>query len=201
MKSISFFARVIPLARVVALAGTLALAGGCAARQRDHFYVLDAQPAGSDDSRTQFGRQIVLRVTVPSLVDRGEMVLTTTGAVTVLDHERWAAPLADLVTTTLGRDIERRRGDVLVLSRGADQAGIPLVRMSIEIDQVTARLGDSVTIQTHWRVTDAVTGKVSIGRDTFASPQHAQSYTEVATGLSTCIALLAERLTREIPAP
>jgi uncharacterized lipoprotein YmbA len=177
----------------------LALAGGCAARQHDHFYVLDPQPAGSNDSRTQFDRRIALRVTVPSLVDRGEMVLTISGGVTVLDHERWAAPLADLVTATLGQDIERRRSDVVVLSRGPDQTDIPLVKIAVEIDQVTARLGDQVAIETHWRVTDTHTGKVSIGRDAFASPQRPQSYTEVAAALSTCIGLLAERLVREIP--
>jgi len=177
----------------------LALACGCAARQRDHFYVLDAQPAGSNDSRTQFDRRIALSVTVPSLVDRGEMVLTTSGGVIVLDHERWAAPLADLVTSTLGRDIERRRSDVVVLPRGPDQAGIPLVKITVEIDQVTARLGDQVAIETHWRVTDTHTGKVSIGRDAFVSSQRPQSYTDVAADLSTCIGLLAERLVREIP--
>jgi uncharacterized lipoprotein YmbA len=178
----------------------LALACGCVARQRDHFYVLDAQPAGSNDSRTQFDRRIALSVTVPSLVDRGEMVLTTTsGGVTVLDHERWAAPLADLVTATLGQDIERRRGDVVVLPRGPDQAGIPLVKITVEIDQVTARLGDQVAIETHWRVTDTHSGKVSIGREAFTSPQRPQSYSDVAADLSTCIGLLAERLVREIP--
>jgi uncharacterized protein len=175
------------------------LNGGCVTRQRDHFYVLDAQPAGARESRAQFDRQVNLRVTVPSLVDRGEMVLTTPNGVTVLDHERWAAPLADLVTTTLSQDIERRRGDVVVLTRSADQPDIPLVKITIEIDQVTARLGDQVIIETHWRVTDARTGKVSLGRDAFASSQRAQSYTDVASALSTCIALLADRLVQEIP--
>jgi uncharacterized lipoprotein YmbA len=177
----------------------LVLAGGCAARSRDHFYVLDAQPAGSNDSRTQFDRRAALRVTVPSLVDRAEMVLTTSGGVTVLDHERWAAPLADLVTAVLGQDIERRRSDVVVLARGPDQTDIPLVKIAVEIDQVTARLGDQVAIETHWRVIDTHTGKVSIGRDAFASPQRPQSYSDVAAALSTCIGLLAERLAREIP--
>jgi uncharacterized lipoprotein YmbA len=176
------------------------LSSGCATRQRDHFYVLDAQPAGARESHVQFDRQVTLRVTVPSLVDRAEMVLTTANGVTVLDHERWAAPLADLVTTTLGQDIERRRGDVVVLPRSADQSGIPLIKIAIEIDQVTARLGDQVTIETHWRVTDARTGKVSIGLEVFASSQQPSSYRDVASALSTCIALLADRLVQEIPA-
>lgn len=175
------------------------LAGGCVARQHDHFYVLDARPAGARESRTQFARQVTLRVTVPSLVDRGEMVLQTQSGVTVLDHERWAAPLADLVTATLGQDIERRRDEVVVLPKSADQSGIPLTRIVLEIDQVTARLGDQVSIETHWRVTDARTGKVSIGRDLFSSSTRPQSHTEVAAALSDCLALLADRLVREIP--
>jgi uncharacterized lipoprotein YmbA len=178
----------------------LLLAGGCAARQRDHFYVLDARPAGARESRSQFDRQVVLSVTVPSLVDRGEMVLTTESGVTVLDHERWAAPLADLVTATLSQDIERRRGDVVVLPRSADQAGIPLTRIVLEIDQVAARLGAQVSVETHWRVTDARTGKVSIGRDLLSSSQRPQNYTDVASALSDCIGLLADRLVKEIPA-
>jgi uncharacterized lipoprotein YmbA len=188
-----------PLSLLGALIGLCVLSNGCATRQRDHFYVLDARPAGARESRAQFDRQVTLRVTLPSLVDRGEMLLTTPNGVTVLDHERWAAPLADLVTTTLSQDIERRRNDVVVLTRSADPPGLPLIKIAIEIDQVTARLGDQVIIEVHWRVTDPRTGKMSIGRDAFASSERPQSYMDVASALSTCIALLADRLVQEIP--
>ncbi len=105
-----------------------------------------------------------------------------------------------MINSALGRDIERRRSDVVVLPRSADKAGIPLVRIAVEIDQVTARLGDHLSIETHWRVTDARTGKETLGRDTFVSPQQPQSYAEVAAALSACVALLADRLAAEIPA-
>jgi uncharacterized lipoprotein YmbA len=187
--------RLLPL-----LVWVLALSAGCVARQHDHFYVLDAEPAGVRESRTQFNRQVTLRVSIPSLIDRVEMVLTAGGGVTVLDHERWAAPLADLVTAALGADIERRRADVVVLPRSADQADIPLVKIVVEIDQVTARLGDQVVIGAHWRITDARTGKVFVSRDTFTSTQQVQNYSQVAAALSSCIGLLAERMVREIPA-
>ncbi len=176
----------------------LLLLSGCVTRQRDHFYVLDSQPAATEESRTQFSRQVTLRVTVPSLVDRNEMVLATVSGVAVMDHERWAAPLADLVTTSLSRDIERRRADVVVLPRSDDKAGIPIVRVTVEIDQVLARLGKRLSIETHWRMTDG-TGKETLGRDTFVSQQQPQSYSEVAAALSACVALLADRLAREIP--
>ncbi len=178
----------------------LVLLTGCVTRQRDHFYVLDAQPAGGRESRSEFDRQITLRITVPSLVDRAEMVLASPGGVAVMDHERWAAPLADLVTAALARDIERRRNDVVVLSKTADHAGIPLVRMTVDIDQITARLGDQLIVQTHWRVADVHSGKELLGRDTFLSPQSPHSYAEVAAALSACIASLADRLAAQIPA-
>lgn len=181
------------------LALTVLLLAGCVTRQRDHFYVLNPLPAAVAASRSQFDRQVTLRVTIPSMVDRGEMVLATMSGVSVMDHERWAAPLADMISSALSQDIERRRSDVVVLPKSADKAGIPLIRIAVELDQVTARLADHLSIETHWRVTDARTGKETLGRDTFVSPQQAQSYTEIAAAFSACIALLADRLAGEIP--
>lgn len=172
----------------------LLLLAGCVTRQQDHFYVLDPQPAAMLQSGSKFDRQVTLSVTVPSLVDRGEMVIATLSGVAVMDHERWAAPLADLVTASLSQDIERRRSDVVVLPKSANKAGIPIVKVAVEIDRVTARLGDHLSIETHWRVTEAGTGKETVGRDTFVSPQQPRSYAEVAAGLSACVALLADRL-------
>jgi uncharacterized protein len=189
-----------PFCRPLAVfACALALTAGCASRQHDHFYVLDAQPAGARESRTQFNRQATLRVTVPSLNDRSEMVLSTLKGVTVLDHERWAAPLPDLVTAILAEDLERRRADVVVLPRSSAQVDMPLVKIVVEIDQLTARLGEQVSIETHWRLTDARSGKVLLGRDSFTAAQRPENYTDIAAALSSCVGLLADRLVREIP--
>jgi uncharacterized protein len=189
-----------PFCRHLAVvSGVLMLAAGCASRQHDHFYVLDAQPAGARESRTQFNRQVTLRVTVPSLNDRSEMVWSTPNGVTVLDHERWAAPLPDLVTATLAEDLERRRADVVVLPRSSAQVDIPMVKIVVEIDQLTARVGGQVGIETHWRLTDARSGKVLLGRDSFTAAERPENYTGIAAALSSCIGLLADRLVREIP--
>jgi uncharacterized protein len=175
------------------------LLAGCVTRQPDHFYVLNPLPAAIETSRSQFDRQVTLQVTIPSMVDRSEMVIATISGVSVMDHERWGAPLADMVNAALSQDIERRRSDVVVLPKSADKAGIPLFRIAVEIDQVTARLTDHFSIETHWRVTDVRTGKETLGRDTFVSPQQVQSYADVAAAFSACIALLADRLAAEIP--
>jgi uncharacterized protein len=175
------------------------LLAGCVTRQRDNFYVLDPLPAAVPASRSQFDRQVTLRITIPSLVDRGEMVIAANGGVSVMDHERWAAPLVDMIGGALSRDIEQRRSDVVVLPRSADKAGIPLIKIAIDIDQVSARLADHLSIETHWRVTDTGTGKEVLGRATFVSAQQPQNYAEVAAALSACVAQLADRLAAEIP--
>jgi uncharacterized protein len=176
------------------------LLAGCVTRQRDHFYDLNPLPAATGTSRSQFDRQVTLRVTIPSIVDRAEMVIQAEGGISVMDHERWAAPLADMITSALSQDIERRRSDVVVLPKSADKAGIPLFRIAVEVDRVTARMGDHLSIETHWRVTDVRTGKETLGRNTFVSPQQPQSYADIAAALSACIALLADRLVTEVPA-
>ena len=143
----------------LAFALSMLVLAGCVSRQHDHFYALNALPVAVGPSRSQFDRQVTLRVTIPSMVDRGEMVIETPGGVSVMDHERWAAPLADMVNGTLGQDIERRRSDVVVLPQRADKAGIPLISIIVQIDQVNARLAEHLSIETHWRVIDARTGK------------------------------------------
>ena len=175
----------------------LSCAVGCVTRQADYFYGLAAQPAGVRESG-RIDRQVTLRLSLPSLVDRSEMVLATQDGVAVMEHERWAAPLADLMTTTLRQDIERRRGDVAVLSRSSD-ADVAALRIEVDVVQLTARRGAEVSIEVQWRITDTGTRKRSLGRDVFVAPVHADGYAAVATALSSCVGLLADRLVKEIP--
>jgi uncharacterized lipoprotein YmbA len=173
---------------------------GCVTRQPDHFYVLAAQPAEAHESAAPIRRQVVLQLTLPSLVDRNEMVVATPNGVAVMEHERWAAPLADLMTTTLRQDLERRRADVMVspYGRGAG-AGVALVRIDVDVVQLWAQRGVEVSIEAQWRVTDSG-NHTSLGRDVFVAPLHSDSYAAVAAALSSCVGLLADRLAREVPA-
>jgi uncharacterized protein len=175
------------------------IVGGCVASHVDHFYVIDTAPGGARASSSAFARQVTLRVSVPSLVDRAAMVISTPDGVAVMEHERWAAPLSDLITSALARDIERQRGDVVVLPHHSDNAGVPLTTIAVDVDEVSARLGGQLSIEAHWRITDMASGKVTLGRDVFAGPAHSQSYAAVADGLSAAVGLLADRLIKEIP--
>jgi uncharacterized protein len=174
---------------------TLSLLSACVSSQPDHFYVLSVQPQGVSRARITPVTQMALKVTLPSLVDRSEMILNTSGdGVIVLEHERWGAPLADLATQTLARDLERRRLDVLVADSGTDRSGGTAVKITVDVVQIAVRKGDRASIEAHWRIVDPRTHKTVVGGDVFSASLGQEGYAAVAQSLSDCLGLLADRL-------
>jgi uncharacterized lipoprotein YmbA len=173
----------------------LSLLCACVTSRPDHFYILSAQPPGASDTRTTPATQAWLRVTLPSLVDRPELILnTSTNGVVVLEHERWAAPLADLVTQILARDLERRRSDLLVAGQSAGQSGDAAVKVTVDLVQMTVRRGERASIEAHWRILDPRTGGERVGSEVFSAPLAQDGYAAVPQALSDCLGLLADRL-------
>jgi uncharacterized lipoprotein YmbA len=186
-----------PFLTAAGLACTLC---ACAAGRPDHFYVLTPEPQAASAARGAPALQATLKVTVPSLVDRAEMVLNTSpDGIVALEHERWAAPLADLVTQTLARNLELRRSDLLIAGRSVNRAGAA-VNVAVDIVEVTVRRGQRATIETRWRIFDARSSKDVVGGEAFSAPVNRGDYAEVARALSDCLSLLADRLAGLIPA-
>jgi len=175
----------------------------CATSRPDHFYILSAQPQAAAQPASTPTTPVVLKVTLPSLVDRPEMILNTSSdGVRVLEHERWGAPLADLVLQTLGQNIERRRSDLLVDGSGAARASSAAVKIAVDVVQMTARQGDRVSIEAHWRIVDARSDtrntKDLVGNQVFSAPWGSDSYAAIAQALSDCLGQLADRLVAQI---
>jgi len=171
----------------------------CVASRPDHFYILSTQPHGASEARTTPATQVSLRVTLPSLVDRSEMILNTSGnGVIVLEHERWAAPLPDLAAQTLARDLELRRGDMLVAGQTADRSGAAAVKVTVDVVQITVRRSERASIEAHWRIVDPRTGGDVVGSETFSAPVAQDGYAAVPQALSECLGLLADRLAGQL---
>lgn len=186
--------------------GRAALLGVCAvflvscAGQPDHFYALNAVPEAPRPPVAGFGTHIVLSVSIPSLVDRRQMTVEASGdKILILEHERWAAPLSDLVTQTLARDIEQRRADVLVADRRFDQSGVKPVRVNVAIVRMSARQGNQATLEARWIIADPVSQADLVGGETFTAPLEGDGYAAIARAFSTCLASLADRLVDKLP--
>jgi uncharacterized lipoprotein YmbA len=184
------------------LPGVAILLGGAmlaaCASQSDRFYTLSPMPDSAPAPRAAFTTQVVLSISDPAVVDRRAMVLDTPGnQVTILEHERWAAPISDLIAQTLAGDIERRRPDVMVAVRGF---GSSTVKIRIDISELSARAAGNATLEAHWRIADAESKSDLVGSETFTAPIASGDYAAVAHAFSVTVSSLADRLAEKLPA-
>jgi uncharacterized lipoprotein YmbA len=186
--------------KILPIAAALCLLGACATVTTDHYYVLSPLPPGTLEASTESATQVILRVSLPALMDRSEMVLNTSAdSVTVLEHERWAAPLAELSAQTLAQDFEQRRADLLVTGQGLIRPAGTAIKLTIDLVRVTVRTGKQVSMDAHWRIIDT-TGTESLGGDVFRAPLTEEGSAAVARALSDCLGQLADRLVGQLPA-
>jgi uncharacterized lipoprotein YmbA len=186
--------------RLIRSAALLSIVAAACASKPDHFYALSILPDREQVSRSPPTTHILLNVTVPSMVDRAEMVINSSDhKILVLDHQRWAAPLADEVSQTLARDIERRRSDVLVGDRRFDQRGDAPTKIKVDIVEMSARRGGSATIEAHWHIVDGRESKDLIGSATYEAPVSGDDYSAVAHAYSIALSSLADGLVGQLP--
>ncbi len=182
-----------PLAALL-LAGLAACAG-----KPDHFYTLNVLPDSPRGALLTPVVHVILRVTVPELVDRAEMVVTTSSnGVSILDHERWAPQLSDQVAQTLSRDLERRRADLVVGDRGFDQGGLPPVMVKVDIVRMSVQRNAQAAIEAHWRIVNASTGLDVIGSDLLTAAVNGDDYAAMAQSYSQALSALADRLVADL---
>jgi uncharacterized lipoprotein YmbA len=185
--------------RAPVLAACAILLASCAAHP-DRFYGLSTLPGAALPPAAGYATRILLSTSIPSVVDRRELIVDAPDdRILVLEHERWAAPLSDLVNQTLARDLEQRRADVLVADRAFDQAGVTPVRIKVEIVRMSARRGGQATLEAHWRIEDAAARLDLLGGASFSSPIEGDDYASMARAFSLCLASLADRLAEKLP--
>ena len=183
--------------RALILACCSALLSACASHP-DRFYILNPQPAAAPARITPV-TQATLRIKLPAWLDRSQLVIdTSSDGVTVLEHERWAAPLADLISQTLAKDLERRRSDLVVSDLVASHA-TAYVNVVVDFTKLSIRRGERAHMEVQWRVVDAHGGTEVIRSGEFSSPLSDQGYEPIAQALSGCLGQLADKISADLP--
>jgi uncharacterized lipoprotein YmbA len=173
------------------------LAAGCVSSHPDRFYALDSARTEQLPARSKFAMQVNLRVSLPIMVDRSEMVLSSPNGVIILEHERWAAPLSEQFNSVLGQDIESRRQGVLVASRGIAEADGPMTSIAVDVVQLSLQKAVGAKVQVRWRVQRG--SDVTQGREIFAAAAAGEGYGGLVQSLNNCIGALADRLVSQLP--
>ena len=173
------------------------MVSGCLSGRPDHFYALDSRRAEQLQARSNFAMQVNLRVSLPVMVDRSELVLNNPDGIVILEHERWAAPLSEQFNTVLGQDIEARRQGVIVTSRSTVEPDGPKTQISVDVVQLSLQKTAGAKVEARWRMQRGA--EVSQGRETFTASAPDGSYGGLVQSLDGCIGSLADRLVAQLP--
>ncbi|MFC4705830.1 membrane integrity-associated transporter subunit PqiC [Paraburkholderia caffeinitolerans] len=120
---------------------------------------------------------VVNPVTIPSLVDRPQIVVSVAGnQVWPEEFQRWAEPLKDNIQRTIAGDLAVLLGSEHVSVYGADSSGLPTWRVRVDIMQFDSVLGDMATIDALWTIWPPGQATPIIGRTLAHEPVREHAY-------------------------
>ena len=169
------------LVKIAWLLGTATIVSACASAPT-HYHSLAQTPqkprlstGQPDPTSCTFDRDfpgstiptdtiLLAHLAVPAQADRMQLsVHQTPTRLTVYERERWAAPLADQITTVLISDLRdalpglRITSDPLLTGRGA-----PL-QLHIDIEELDGIIGKEATVRGRWRLSGTETRVIETG--------------------------------------
>lgn len=173
----------------------LALAG-CGTSPPLHYYSITERGLPYNDSSSAEAAMVVelLPVAIPERLNREEIVLTGAGgALTILDSERWAAPLADEIRQSLDEALWRtlHATDVYQAPVSLTANGLPHYRIALRVERFDAAMGDHATVETSWTVRKLPQGPIALCRAHFSVPLSKPGVDVAVSGLTEATAKMA----------
>ncbi|KVL17224.1 PqiC family protein [Burkholderia sp. MSMB1826] len=129
-------------------------------------------------------------VGVPEQVARNQLVVQKNAAqVDVLEQERWASPPADEIRRALSDDLAARLGTIDV-ANSAYPAGVPVYRISVNVQRFESWPGKRAAIDAVWSVRSLATQAVMTCRTSVVEPV-ADGYDALVAGHRRALDALA----------
>lgn len=157
---------------VIVIGVGAALLAGCSRSPRVSFYTLgDAAVTASVNPSKSPPSVSLVKVTLPELVDRPQMVERFgDNRVEFLESHRWAEPLKVGIARLLGQSLGNQIGSDRVTAYPQTSAGDPDFRVSVDIQQFEA-LEDSISLDAIWTIRRTVAGISKTGRSRVREPR------------------------------
>lgn len=167
-----------------------------------HYYTLvpapDTTPADTSVAAADFQFEL-LPVGIPAQDDVPQMVVRQGGqSVSLLNGERWIAPLADEVRGALSVDLSRRL-NAQDITAGLPVDGKPVLRIKVELQRFDSSPGSYALIDATWTVRPLKGDNVLTCRSRI-NEDAGQGYTGLVAGHQQALSELASRIASVVPA-
>lgn len=177
-----------------ALGIVLTLLAGCGTSPPARFYTLSATAAPpAAPPPTSALLVAVGPVTVPSLVDRPEFVVSAgPNELRIDDFNRWAAPLQDTLSRAIAENLVVLLGTPRVILFPQALATDPDYRVAVEIRTFESQPGTATVLDAVWTVRRAKDGKTQTGRTSARETVASSSYEALAAAHSRAVGRLSQ---------
>ena len=190
--------------RMLACAGLLFVLAACGHSPPTRYFSLEAVPPSAPlgtvsppIAPVQLGA-----VRVPALLDRPEVVAQQAGyRLTVRENDRWGAPFAQMVRSTLARDlVARLPPGSFILPGVSSPAGVR--RILVPVLDLRASANGQMTFEGSWalvageRSTAVMTQEISL-----TEPMASADSAQIADTLSRLLGRLADRIAASLVSP
>ena len=180
---------------LAALSVAVGLAAGCSTPPPSRFYTLAATATATATSTSQPSTRVIAvgPVTVPSVVDRPEFVVSTgPNEVRLDDFNRWASPLQDSLTRAVAENLVAILGTPRVVRFPQTLATEPDYRVAIEVRTFESTPGKSTVLDAVWTVRRAKDGRTQTGRTSARETVTESGYEALAAAHSRAAARVSQ---------
>jgi uncharacterized lipoprotein YmbA len=185
----------------ITVAWLVSLGVGCSSAPV-RYYTLTPPPAETLPAAATNLAIDVRVVHAPPQLNRSELMIRTgPAAVTLLENERWAAPLNDEIKDALRLELRRR------LSRVSGSLGV-FTKLTVDIDvqHFEAQFGHDALFEASWNAALSSAGQRSTGVPATACTFKADEkitagYAEIVEGYQRAIAALADAIVAVLTSP
>jgi uncharacterized lipoprotein YmbA len=175
-----------------ALVAVLALAG-CGTSPPARFYTLSATATAPVPPPTSTLLLAVGPVTVPSVVDRPELVVSAgPNELRLDDFNRWAAPLQDSLSRAIAENLVVLLGTPRVIIFPQALASDPDYRVAVEVRTFESLPGTAAALDAVWTIRRAKDGKTQTGRTSAREAVDGAGYEALAAAHSRAVGRLSQ---------
>jgi len=168
---------------------------GCSSSPPVVFYTLTEIPSTTAISKTAAYEILVGPVTLPETLDRPQLVTRVTDTrVSVLEQQRWAAPLKSEVPRVLAANLNQLLPDAAVTVEPQPSTGRPLWRVAVEIQRFDATPGSHVTIEALWSIQAGAGTEPKVGYSVLREPVSGPGYDALVAAHTGAITALSREI-------